>query len=277
MTSTCYRFEEFVGENPLFLNIDATYVIHLEGNGRIDSVKKELTEFYPSKNTFILFNKGFKKCEKSQLPGKEPRYDLIDANLTIFRDAQNKKYKNILVLEDDYFFHKEVRNHTRYVDEFIDTNQDNDFIYFLGCLPLVTIPTFSHHNQSILSVTTHSVMYSESYRNELLRVNQKDIEDWDVFQFFYRPFHKYLYYTPLCYQLFPETDNSKLWGNQHPVLRFLSGILKSILNLMKLDVQAEPSYSILYFISKILVPVLIFIVIFLCCFKIGRRQRKVRK
>ena len=64
MTSTCYRFEEFVGENPLFLNIDATYVIHLEGNGRLDSVKKELTEFYPSKNTFILFNKGFKKCEK---------------------------------------------------------------------------------------------------------------------------------------------------------------------------------------------------------------------
>jgi len=55
----CYRFESIPGRKPLFAHIDATYVIHLENNGRLEKVKKELVDYYPSKNTCILYNKGF--------------------------------------------------------------------------------------------------------------------------------------------------------------------------------------------------------------------------
>ena len=38
----CYRIEEIQGSEPLFQHIDATYVLHLENNGRIDRIKKEV-------------------------------------------------------------------------------------------------------------------------------------------------------------------------------------------------------------------------------------------
>ena len=272
--NNCYRFEEITGKNPLFAHIDATYVIHLEGNGRLEGVRKELSEFYPSKNTCILFNKGYKKCEKPQLPMKETRYDLIDANLFIFRDAQEKKYKNILVLEDDFFFHKETRNHIIHIDEFLGNNQYSEFLYFLGCIPLVSIPALGHHNQVMFSVAAHAVVYSELYRDGILRVKQSDIHDWDVFQFTHRPFNKYMYHRPICYQLFPETENSKTWGNQNPAMRFLAKILIKILQIMKLDVQAEPSYSILYFVSKLLIPLFVLIVCFFLVYPYFIRSRK---
>ena len=44
----CYQLEYIAGENPLFQQVDATYVIHLEDNGRLEDVKRELREFYPS-------------------------------------------------------------------------------------------------------------------------------------------------------------------------------------------------------------------------------------
>jgi hypothetical protein len=119
MATECYRFEEFVMDRPpLFSDVDATYVIHLENNGRLANVKRGLREFYPSKNTCILFNKGYNNCTK-ELPGEETRYDLIDANLAVFRDAQNKNYKNILILEDDFIFHPDIRNHTQKIEELI--------------------------------------------------------------------------------------------------------------------------------------------------------------
>ena len=60
--SSCYRFEKLVFDsNSALLDIDATYVLHLENNGRIDSVKAQLNEFQPTKEVFILYNKGYKK------------------------------------------------------------------------------------------------------------------------------------------------------------------------------------------------------------------------
>ena len=103
----CYRIEEVQEGEPLFQHIDATYVLHLENNGRIDRIKKELRQYYPSKNTFVLFNKGYRKCPKN-LPAPETRFDIVDANLYIFRDAKEKGFKNILVLEDDFFFDSKI-------------------------------------------------------------------------------------------------------------------------------------------------------------------------
>jgi hypothetical protein len=137
-----YRFEIVQGKEPLINSIDATYVLHLENNGRIDSIKKELREFYPSKNTFILYNKGYKKCKK-RLPGNETRYDIVDANLRIFKDAKEKGFKNILILEDDFFFNKEIRDHCLNVENFISSH--NDFAYYLGNVPAIIFPYSWNH------------------------------------------------------------------------------------------------------------------------------------
>jgi len=35
----CYRFELFEFEDGLFKNVDATYILHLEGNGRLENLR----------------------------------------------------------------------------------------------------------------------------------------------------------------------------------------------------------------------------------------------
>ena len=117
----CYRFEkiEFDGHSAL-LDIDATYIIHLENNGRLDSVKAQLNEFQPTKDVFILHNKGYKNCKKEEYIDKPP-LDLIDAFWHIFKDAQQKNYNNILILEDDVDFTG---------IETFDFIEDADAIYF---------------------------------------------------------------------------------------------------------------------------------------------------
>jgi hypothetical protein len=50
---------------------------------------------------------------------------------------------------------------------------------------------------------------------------------------------RYTYYKTLCYQLFPETDNSKNWLNYFGH----ATILKFILKKLELDKKIEPGYS----------------------------------
>ena len=99
-----YSFE-LIENNYGFLDesVDATYVINLEGNGRLESIKNQLKKYIPSKKIYILYNKGFKT-------GLKPSYinisaqDLDDAYFTIFKHSQNNHLKNILILEDDFIF-----------------------------------------------------------------------------------------------------------------------------------------------------------------------------
>ena len=255
---------------PLFTHIDATYVIHLENNGRLENVKTGLRDFYPSKNTFILFNKGFTSCAKN-LRGNETRYDLIDANLAVFRDARKKKYKNILVLEDDFIFHPEIRNHTRKIETFLQNKEEEEFMYLIGCLPGITIPYNFDHYYVLVGGALHSVIYSQSYREQLMMVDPNVIEDWDMFQMHFRLYNRYMYHRPLCYQLFPVTENSKTWGSHHFVLGILGKIVFQFLQLMHLNTQVEPGYSILYFLSKSF----LFVVVFLASIRHINKKLKV--
>ena len=272
MSQPCYRFEKVTGKNPLFQNIDATYVVHLEGNGRIDKVRKGLHEYFPSQNTFILFNKGLKNCKKKLLPKQTSIFDIVDANLTIFRDAREKNYRNILILEDDFFFNKDIRNHTHNVDAFILSKQDEEFFYFLGCIPGIVFPyDWNSHYRVLLGVAMHSVIYRKKYREKLLKTPQTNIGDWDTFQLRFLQ-NRYMYFKPLCYQLFPETENSKMWGSEHFFLFLFAKFVLRTFEFMNLHRDAEPGYSILYLFSKTIIPITIILVYFLF-----RNLRKARK
>jgi hypothetical protein len=262
-SSECYTFKKIKYNKGLLDDaVDATYIIHLEGNGRYDRVMKQLENYHPTKEVYILFNKGYKKCKKDEHI-KLPAHDLIDAFLHVFKHAKNEKYDNILILEDDFVFSDKIKKETIQQDicSFLNNNKDKDYQYFLGCLPILKLPCTldSKHFINICSGGTHAVIYTKKNRERLLKVNQKDITDWDYYSFTHS--RRYMYHEPLCYQLFPDTDNSNNWHKQNYIFHIISKLLKKILNLFKLDTQIEPGYSIFYLFSKLFVYILLILIL----------------
>jgi hypothetical protein len=242
---SCYHFEkiEFNDSNEILLDIDATYVIHLENNGRLDSVKKQLNEFQPTKIVYILHNSGYKKCKKEEYINKPP-LDLVDAYLYIFKDAQKKNYNHVLILEDDFIFNEKIKdiNVRQNIMNFI--RNGNYDVYALGILPYLQKAYDNNTSISLLGSGAHSIIYSRECINKTLQKDKRSIEDWDFY--LGTTFRKYMYNEPLCYQLFPETENQDYWPN----ILGIKYITLYIMKILKLDKQVEPGYSIAYVASR---------------------------
>jgi hypothetical protein len=246
INENAYTFELIENSSGFFDNsIGATYVIHLEGNGRLDSIKNQLKEYIPSKKIYILHNKGFKT-------GLKPDYitatsqDLDDAYVTCFKHSQNKHFKNILILEDDFIFDKNINNTeiTDDINQFIlkKTDEKEIFIYYLGCIP-ITIQEYSNkHFKCLSGWVTHSIIYSEQFVKFVLEDSQlqEDIFNnyigWDNFIEKYSQkntyFKRYLYKDCLCYQPFTETENSKIWYTKLFNNKFINTIIQENINII---------------------------------------------
>jgi hypothetical protein len=267
----CYRFEEIKYDKGLFdLSTDATYVICMEGSPRYNNVILQLDEYKPTKTVYILFNKGFKKCTKPSYVTAS-NFDLIDANLTIFKHAQQMKYNNILILEDDFIFDEKVKEEKHFdeINHFLIKKSDKEFIYLLGTLPFIMIP-YQENHYITLSMGMHAVFFNKKIRVKTLKVpieKFNKIKDWDDYHNFST--QKYTYYTSLCYQLFPETENQNNW----PTYGGLTYIFKKILIILKLNINFEPGYNIFYTISKILFFLIFFIIIYII-YKIYLKYKK---
>ena len=275
----CYRFEKKVYDGGLLdPSVDATYILHLEGNGRLEHIRHQLTLYHPTSVVYILFNKGYKNCDK-RLHEEKPPIDLIDAFLQAFSHAQNHRYNNILILEDDFIFDPKISDITTLnaVNTFIHTKQDDDIMYLLGCLPFMLTPYDYYHNKIILSGGSHACVYTRKLRQRMLAVDQTTISDWDMYHT--HNTKKYTYYQPLCYQLFPETENYKLWGmgDKSSSIEMIGGYIQKIYcKSVKLDEKVEPGYSIAYFLSKVGFYVIPASIILIACLSL-RTQRKLRK
>jgi hypothetical protein len=253
----CYRFEFIQYDTGLFDvvledSIEATYVIHLEGNGRLERVMEQLKTFQPTKHVYILHNKGYKKCTKPSFIDKPP-LDLVDANLHIFRHAKENGYGNILVLEDDFMFDTQILQpqHRDEISGFLSQHKKEDFFYLLGCVPIIMIPVdYQARHFHVIGMVMHSVVYSRTHREKLLDAKQAQIGDWDIYQLL--DTGKYCYYKPLCYQLFPVTENQKTWAADYPLLTPFIPLAVGIIKMLKMDTQAEPGYSYFYTFSKIM-------------------------
>lgn len=249
----CYTFKKMKYNAGLLDDaVDATYIIHLEGNGRYDDIMNQLKIYHPTKEVYILFNKGYKKCQKDEHI-KLPAHDLVDAFLHIFKHAKNENYDNILILEDDFIFTEKIKKTSTQQDicTFLNEHKNEDYQYFLGCLPLLQLPCTldCKHYINICSLGMHAVIYTKKNRERLLKVNQKNITDWDYYSFTHS--RRYTYCEPLCYQLLNDTENSKNWHKDNSILHIIALLTKKIINLFKLDTQIEPGYSFLYIFSKI--------------------------
>ena len=250
----CYYVKTLYFNDPLFKETDATYILYLEGNGRYPQIEEQLKEYHPTKIVHIIFNKGYKKCDKHGI--NTPPIDLIDA----YKYAMNhaKRYNTILILEDDFMFNKSVKEttHRKNIDNFVEYHKDNAFIYRIGCVPFIQVP-YNMNNYIGIGIGTHSIIYSKKMC-EIILQNIKNTEyDWDIY--LCTNHINYIYYSPLCYQLFPNTENKTYWGKDNIFFYIMAKMMILILNFIKLDKQTEPGYSIFYAFSKIWLWILILI------------------
>jgi hypothetical protein len=244
---SCYTYSLKTFDKGIFdRTADATYIIHLEGNGRYDGIMKQLEKYHPTKLVYIAFNKGYKKCKKN-LKRDLPRYDLTDAFLNVFKHAVANGYNNILVLEDDFIFSELVLDPVvqSRVNSFIKDRGDTSFMYLLGCLPILQIPYDNYHNY-IKSAGTHAVIYSKKFIENTLKRDQSSIDDWDLDSNWNA--NRFTYYKPLCHQTFPLTENRKSW-HESTLLLFIIDIVFRAVNLNR---EVEPGYTIFNIISKLL-------------------------
>ena len=222
----------------------------------------QLESYHPTKEVYIIFNKGYKKCSKDDRITL-PAHDLTDAFLQVFKHAKNQNYNNILILEDDFIFNAKIKKESIQNDicAFLNERKNEDYQYFMGCLPLLQLPCTldCKHFINICSTGTHAVIYTKQNRERLLNVNQKDITDWDCYSFTHS--RRYMYCEPLCYQLFPDTENSKYWGTHSYFLYIVSQIGKKILKIFKLDTEAEPGYSFFYTFSTLFTFILLILIL----------------
>lgn len=64
--SNCYSFIPFkTNKHSLLPSIDATYIITMGQPDRIQNIQNQLNKTSFSSNSFIVFNPGFKNCNKN--------------------------------------------------------------------------------------------------------------------------------------------------------------------------------------------------------------------
>ena len=254
---SCYRFELLDTSNWLFDTIfqdavDATYILHLEGNGRLEQVKEQLKKFQPTRKIYILHNKGYKNCKKSPEINVST-LDLVDGYLTIFKHSQKNGYGNVLILEDDFIFHDDILlpEHNNEISRFLKEHKDEELAYRIGCLPthLFPVDIYAKHYVSYLCGGTHCLVYTHKYRENTLKKTVEEILDWDYYNAFRL---NYMYYRPLCYQLHAHTENQTNWGYGTIFHGMVQMCVLYIFKIVKLDTQPEPGYSNLYKLFKIL-------------------------
>jgi hypothetical protein len=286
--SPCYQFDHIQYTDGIFDAIDATYIIHLEGNGRYEKIQTQLSEYHPTNELYIVRNKGYKKCPKSEHINA-PALDLVDAFLQIFKHASEQNYDYILILEDDFIFVPAVKDlkNVNNIQHFLKKHHGENFQYLLGCMPSLQIPYDYTTRISIISAGAHSCIYSKPNRDFILKQPQTTIHDWDVyncFNFFTKNIPRYMYYKPLCYQLVTRTENSDNWGKHNIFMYYLGKLLKFIFKLLRLDTQIEPGYSFFYYFSILFAFVILMVAIYLLTRiirplislkKVGSRNRRL--
>ena len=232
----------------------------MENNGRLQNIESQLEKYHLSKQVYIVFNKGYKKCDKI-LKEQSSTFDLKDANLNILQHSIDHNHKTILVLEDDFILNEKINTEKQYLDEFLFENKDEAMIYYIGCLPLVNVPIGLKHLRLYIGLTAHSCIYTEGVKEKLIE-NVESVNDWDIYLNSNPYLKRYRYYIPLCYQIFPATENRDNWKNALYFGEYITGIASILIKLLQSDKTPEPTFTITYILSYIITGLISFVVLY---------------
>jgi hypothetical protein len=270
----CYNFFKIKNKEGIYdKSMDATYIITMENNKlRKENIKKQLKKCIFTKTLYIVYNKGFRKCEKNLIK-KKSTYDLIHCNLEIFKHSLREKYNNVLILEDDFIIQDRILEPKNIINinSFCTINKEKIFGLSLGSIPLMLFPYKSYFYKNYLSIGTQSMVYSKKYRIYLLKNTNKiyKSEDWDDFINF--KLDSYIYYKPLITQTFPETENQKNWPSYYGFTKLGLYINKKI----ELDKKSQPAYDNIYIITKVINFILFILFIFIIFMIIKSVKKKL--
>ena len=285
----CYRFNHLKYPSGFFDHfIAATYIITMGSPERMANIKKQLSFIIPTKNVFIVVNKGFRKCTKN-LKRQETAYDLSDANLNIISHAYNNfGSNNILVLEDDYEFDERILDPVilSNVEWFLESYKSKPIYFNLGPTAILFYPNFNPFNpifKTIYAGCSHAIIYNPSIIQSIYRDRlNKEIGHWDIY--LNLNYDSYFYYKPLGYQTFPITENNKNWCSdfkENPTKYKLcqNYFLKLVRNFNEktgLNKKPQPGFDILYTIT-ILVNYLLLLLILYIIYVLFKYVNKLNK
>ena len=187
------------------------------------------------------------------------------SHLKAIQLAKERNYENVLILEDDFIFSPEIKKNKTYIHDInrflLEQPKNEPFIYYLGCNPILMRPASVDilHYKSYKSCSTHAIIYSKAARSAPLNL---ELKHWDTIVEDGIP-NRYLYCKPICYQTYPDTENKLTWSEKDNIL---IGYLKNqVINVLNLDKQPEPGFTILYWVAKVLnILILLVILVFIC-------------
>ena len=223
-------------------SIDATYIMTMEySHDRHKNIQKQLESVIPTKNVFILYNKGYKKYDKCIFNVKinKTYLDITYTNLYIF--SLSKNLNRILVLEDDFMFTKNIKHIAiqKEIEQFIINKNVN--IYSLGCLSLLINPftLLNEHVKCYITGQVHAMIYTKKARDKITDLVKSDYTRNNGLEDSCNKIGVYTYHESLCNQVHEETLNKKEWSNC-----FLDFIL---LNLFRLDDKTNIHKNTIFF------------------------------
>jgi GR25 family glycosyltransferase involved in LPS biosynthesis len=255
----CYSFI-FLKEKPGLYDdfLDCVYVITMENSfERHKNIEEQFKKYNLCKNTIVVKNKGY-KCEKIlEIKGKnikvdDTQTDLTHANITILKHSISQKYKNILILEDDFILSDIICETTHIENIKSEVNKNGNQIISLGCLPYISNNFNDNFKKNFASLGTHAQIYTISTTINLLNyINNnlsKTIFDWDIITSLCG---RIFYNKPLVYQIWPETENRNNWLSKIKSIdtkniKKIEKIYFTCFEILSLDKTPEPGTSILY-------------------------------
>ena len=245
MNNTCFQREIIHYNSSLFYHlIDACYLITMDNSSRRNRYISQLNTYKPFHKINIIHNKGFKKCKKEERI-KNTADDLSDFYGKIFEECLQTNINKVLIFEDDFFFTEHIQKIQNYIlDIQIFLDQHPNFMtYNLGPLSWFMCPSSLYSNHYIYKGgVAHCVVYSRRYMLEYVQhyKTMKCLSDY-----FWNRFHEnYCYYKPLCFQLFPRTENSYNWNSYIDV----NGIMQKVFYS---DRTHEYIFPFTFFFAKI--------------------------
>lgn len=259
MDNNCYRFEKYTYTDGIFhKSVDATYILHLEGDPRLSNIKKQLSIAHPTNIVYIVFNKGFKKCKKN-LSVQSSMADIVHANMEVFKHANSENYKNILVLEDDFIFNPDIKKkeHINNINNFLNKNDKDKFIYHLGALPFFVFPC-NQHTYCTIAAAMHAGIFTKSAQEYVLNdINKHRIDDWDTYLNF--NIRRYVYYKSLCHQTVANTENKQNWN----LSNFTRYLINKYIEITNFDKEPEPGTNYIYIFAKVFSLFIFLLIVFI--------------
>ena len=257
----CYSVYHLQLDSPTLFDdcVDATFVLTMEGSTRANKFMEQLYKFRPTKNVYIIFNKGYKTCDKLDCLGKykinNSRFDINDAYFYMLKFSKQMNFKYVLNLEDDFEFVDTIINdlsHSKEICRFIKSKNPN--VYSLGNIILISPSFLSVHRKAFKLAPAHSLILKvdsvfDILEKEMCKNEGRNLDSLHVdIHIISSLSDKYYYNKPLCTQKFVNTENRNIWLDN----KFLSNILLFFIKILKLDSQ-QNGWFFVYIIYDFLI------------------------